>query len=193
MFLLYVPNFNVFFTHFSVGGLGGDGGWLGPPGQYAIIEFLFYSFNNDWILVAYLMAIVFTALSLNKFQLDKKKIFFLSIILGLLPVLIAYFYSLFKNPVFQYSILIFGYPLILIGIASLIDFRNAKYSKLVVALTTLLFFYSSTFSKKYYNTEQFAVFKDLVADVRDYTQKYGENNIEYTANVIKPYYFNYYF
>jgi hypothetical protein len=180
-------------THFSVGGLGGDGGWLGPPGRYAIIEFLFYSFNNDWILVAYLMAIVFTALSLNKFQLDKKKIFFLSIILGLLPVLIAYFYSLFKNPVFQYSILIFGYPLILIGIASLIDFRNAKYSKLVVALTTLLFFYSSTFSKKYYNTEQFAVFKDLVADVRDYTQKYGENNIEYTVNVIKPYYFNYYF
>ncbi|MFN5345725.1 MAG: glycosyltransferase family 39 protein [Bacteroidota bacterium] len=193
MFLLYIPNFNVFLTHFSVGGLGGDGGWLGPPGQYAIFEFLFYSFNNDWILVTYLMAIVFTALSLNKFKLDKKKIFFLSIILGLLPVLIAYFYSLFKNPVFQYSILIFGYPLIIIGVASLIDFRNTRYSKLAVLLTTLLFFYSSTFSKKYYSTEQFAVFKNLVADVIAYTQKYGENNIEYTANVIKPYYFNYYF
>jgi len=193
MFLLYVPSFNVFLTHFSVGGLGGDGGWLGPPGRYAIIEFLFYSFNNDWVLVAYLMAIILTALSFNKFHLDKKKIFFLSIILGMLPVLIAYFYSLFKNPVFQYSIFIFGYPLILIGVASLIDFRNARYSKLVIVLTTLLFFYSSTFSKKYYGTEQFAVFKDLVTDVRDYTQKYGENNIEYTVNVIKPYYFNYYF
>jgi hypothetical protein len=130
---------------------------------------------------------------MNKFKLVNKKIFFLSIILGMLPVLIAYFYSLFKNPVFQYSILIFGYPLILIGVASLIDFRNARNSKLVVVLTTLLFFYSSVFSKKYYSTEQFAVFKELVNDVKSYSNQYGEKNIEYTVNVIKPFYFNYYF
>ena len=51
MFLLYIPNLNVFVTHFSVGGLGGDGGWLGHPGKYAILEFFFYFLNDDWLLV----------------------------------------------------------------------------------------------------------------------------------------------
>lgn len=76
MFLLYIPNANVFITHFSVGGLGGDGGWLGPPSKYAIVEFLFYTLNNDWLLLIYLMVIVFAALLLNKFGLGNRKIFF---------------------------------------------------------------------------------------------------------------------
>ena len=193
MFLLYIPNFNVFVTHFSVGGLGGDGGWLGAPGRSAVFEFLFYSLNNDWLLVAYLIIIATAALILNRFQLVNRRMFFISLILGLLPVLIAYFYSVFKNPVFQYSILVFGYPLILIAICSLIDFRNQLVAKSAVVLTLFLFFYSAVFSKKYYSTEQFAVFKELVEDVKKYTDQYGEKNIEYTVNVIKPYYFNYYF
>lgn len=193
MFLLYIPNLNVFVTHFSVGGLGGEGGWLGAPGRFAVFEFLFYSLNNDWVLVAYLIIVATAALILNKFQLVNRKIFFISLILGLLPVLIAYFYSVFKNPVFQYSILVFGYPLILIAICSLIDFRNQLVAKSAVVLTLFLFFYSAVFSKKYYSTEQFAVFKELVEDVKKYTDQYSEKNIEYTVNVIKPYYFNYYF
>ena len=193
MFLLYIPNANVFITHFSVGGLGGDGGWLGPPSKYAIVEFLFYTLNNDWLLLIYLMVIVFAALLLNKFGLGNRKIFFLSLVLGLLPVLIAYFYSIVKNPVFQYSILVFGYPLIVIAICSLIELKNKLIEKALVILTLLLFFYSSAISKKYYSTEQFAVFKELVEDVKTYTDQYGEKNIEYTVNVIKPFYFNYYF
>lgn len=193
MFLLYIPNANVFITHFSVGGLGGDGGWLGPPSKYAIVEFLFYTLNNDWLLLIYLMVIVFAALLLNKFGLGNRKIFFLSLVLGLLPVLIAYFYSIVKNPVFQYSILVFGYPLIVIAICSLIELKNKLIEKALVVLTLLLFFYSSAISKKYYSTEQFAVFKELVEDVKTYTDQYGEKNIEYTVNVIKPFYFNYYF
>lgn len=193
MFLLYIPNANIFITHFSVGGLGGDGGWLGPPGRFAIFEFLFYSFNNDWMLVSYLLIIVIAALLMNKFKMVSKKIFFVSIILGFLPVFIAYFYSLIKNPVFQYSILVFGYPLIVIAICSVLDFKNKIIAKSLVVLTTVLFFYSSAISKKYYSTEQFAVFKELVDDVKTYTDQYGEKNIEYTVNVIKPFYFNYYF
>lgn len=37
------------------------------------------------------------------------------------------------------------------------------------------------------------MFKELVEDVKTYTDQYGEKNIEYTVNVIKPFYFNYYF
>lgn len=193
MFLLYIPNANVFITHFSVGGLGGDGGWLGPPGKYAMAEFLFYSLNNDWILLVYLLVIVSATLILNNVRFVNRKIFFLSLILGLLPVLIAYFYSIVKNPVFQYSILVFGYPLIIIAACSLIEFKNKRIEKALAVLTLFLFFYSSAFSKKYYSTEQFAVFKELVEDVKTYSDLYGEKNIEYTVNVIKPFYFNYYF
>ena len=194
MFVLYIPNFNVFITHFSVGGLGGDGGWLGPPSKYAIFQFLFYALNNDWLIVGVLFVLLLISIFQNKFQFEHspKKFLFIALALGFLPVFIAFFYSIFKNPVYQYSILIFGYPLIVLSLVTLLNFKSNKYFNVVLISTTFVFLFSSVFSKKYYQTEQFAVFKDIAVDIENYTHKYGIENIAYTVNVIKPFYINYY-
>ncbi len=192
MFILYLPNVNVMITHFSVGGLGGEGGWLGPPSKYAIAEFILYAFNNDWLLVGVVLVSIVISIFQNKFKIENRKVLLISLILGFLPVVIAYCYSLIKNPVFQYSILLFSFPLIIIGFVSMLNFSNLKHNSVLLTVITILFFYSSVISKKYYQTEQFAVFKDIAVDIEDYTSKYRLKNIDYTVNVIKPYYINYY-
>ncbi|MFM7015631.1 MAG: glycosyltransferase family 39 protein [Bacteroidota bacterium] len=192
MFILYIPSFPVMFTHFSVGGLGGDGGWLGVPSNWAILEFLYYCFNNDWEIIIGLVVLIIFSLFLTKFKIIINGKVFLLFILGVLPVLVAYYYSIFKNPVFQYSILIFGYPLIIIGIVSLIKLQNEKHVIPAVGLVLGLFMFSTVFSKKHYSTEQFAVFKNIAFDIESYSNELNRNNIEYTVNVIKPFYLNYY-
>ena len=192
MFLLYIPSFHVMLTHFSVGGLGGDGGWLGKPNKWAIPQFLFYAFNNDWLLVGIILCLITFSLFKNKINIENKKSGIILFLLGILPVLIAYFYSIFKNPVYQYSILIFGYPLLIIAIVSLINLKNEKLSNLVLLFIIVAFTFSTVFSKRYYTTEQFAVFKDIAQDIKKYTNELGKENIEYTVNVIKPFYINYY-
>lgn len=192
MFILYIPNLSVFITHFSVGGLGGDGGWLGPPGKYAILQFLFYALNNDWILVNFLVIAIVVSLSMMKLKSIEVKYTLVFLLLGIMPVLIAYFYSLIKNPVYQYSILLFGYPMILFAIASQINFNKLFFQKTFLILTIILTFTSTAFTKRFYSSEQFAVFKEIAIDMNNYAKKYGNENICYTVNVIKPFYINYY-
>ncbi len=192
MFLLYLPNLGVFFYQFGVGGLGGPEGWLGPPQKDAIWKYVLYGFNGDYIITAILLLAFFVSLFYFKGQNDKRFIW-LAFLFAMLPVVIAYYYSIFKNPVFQYSILIFGFPFFVMWIFSnlpIVKWNKIESSFLAVAF--MMTFVSTVFAHRFYSTEHFAVFKDIAVRISDLTDKYGKENIDYTINVIKPYYFDHY-
>jgi hypothetical protein len=111
----------------------------------------------------------------------------------MLPALIAYFYSIFKNPVFQYSILIFGFPFLLMFICSYIPTIHWNLKQvLLLTGTGALLFYSTAAEKKFYSTQHFGVFKELAVRTVYYDSLYGANNIVNTVNVITPFYIDYY-
>jgi hypothetical protein len=192
MFLLYLPNLDVFLYQFGVGGLGGPEGWLGPPQKDAIFKYVLYGFNGDYILLGILLAAFVASYVFYKNQ-NEKRFKWLAFIFAMLPAVIAYFYSVFKNPVFQYSILIFGFPFLVMWIFS--NLPSVKWNKIesaFLAFAFMLTFVSTVFAQRFYSTEHFAVFKDLAVRISDLADKYGKENIDYTVNVIKPYYFDHY-
>lgn len=192
MFLLYIPNLDVFFYQFGVGGLGGPEGWLGPPQKDAIWKYVLYGFNGDYIITGILLIAFFASMFYFKGQNDKR-FKWLAFVFAMLPAVIAYFYSIYKNPVFQYSILIFGFPFLVLWIFS--NLPSVKWNKIessFLAVAFMMTFVSTVFAQRFYSTEHFAVFKDLAVRISDLTDKYGKENIDYTVNVIKPYYFDHY-
>ncbi len=109
------------------------------------------------------------------------------------PALIAYFYSIYKNPVFQYSILLFSFPYLLFFVFSFLP--KFEWKPLTLSLWALLLctgIYSTVIAEKYYSTQHFGVFKDLVEKTIEHDEKIGLQNITHTVNVITPYYINYY-
>ncbi|MBK7965500.1 MAG: glycosyltransferase family 39 protein [Bacteroidetes bacterium] len=58
MFLFYIPNLNVFLYQFSIGGLGGSEGWLGPPKSDAIWKYILYCFNESAFLLLSIIALI---------------------------------------------------------------------------------------------------------------------------------------
>ncbi|MEP7169832.1 MAG: glycosyltransferase family 39 protein, partial [Bacteroidota bacterium] len=192
--LLYIPHFNIFLHQMSIGGLGGSGGWLSKPKSDFLWKYIQYAFNDSsFVLLFYILVFILSIViysrnrAANKFRL-------LLFLFFILPFLIGYYYSIYRNPVLQYSILLFSFPFLIIFIFSFIT--ETIQQKIViagVAAILLLGSFSTVYKNKYYSTKHFGVFKELAEKTIEFNNKYGEQNITRTINVINPYYIQYYF
>lgn len=194
MMLLYIPNLSVFIAQFSIGGLGGPEGWLGPPGKDALWNYLLYCFNESVVLLVLLIiaAAIFAMIYKGNSSLRKNRV--LALLFFLLPALIAYFYSVFKNPVFQYSILLFSFPFILLFMFSW--FRPAawrvwQYVQLLLLLAVTG--YSTVVAEGFYSRQFFAPFKLVAEKMAEYNRRFAPaGEVLNAVNVIHPDYIHYY-
>lgn len=194
MMLLYIPNVPVFIAQFSIGGLGGPEGWLGPPGKDAVWNYLLYCFNGSgWLLgVMAFAGLFFQFYYRSNATLRTHRL--LALFFFLLPALIAYFYSIFRNPVFQYSILLFSFPFVLLFFFS--GFRPVYWKTMQYLQLVLLFLItagSTLFAERFYSTPFFAPFKNVAEKMAAYNSKYVvAGPVLNTVNVIHPDYILYY-
>lgn len=192
MFLLYIPNYPVFLHQFSIGGLGGDEGWLGPPEADAIFKYVLYGFNNDALLLAGCTLIFFTGIFYFRRSFRFNKYHAFAFALFIIPALIAYYYSIFFNPVFQYSILVFSFPFILMIMFSFLPDLEWNLKKLFQVIAfSILVTYSTVVNGRFYQKQHFPVFLEVADKIADYYKSY-EGDIVVTVNVIDPFYIDYY-
>lgn len=123
IFALYLPHMPVFIHQLGIGGIGGEGLWLNKPKYSFPLEFIDWAFQfSSTILI---LAAAFFAYSLfgDKNANSNRKITknTLLIIWFLLPMIIGLGYSIYINPVIQYSMLIYSFPYLLILIGSGIE------------------------------------------------------------------------
>ncbi|MDD5570062.1 MAG: glycosyltransferase family 39 protein [Bacteroidales bacterium] len=185
--ILYLPALNTFYYHFFVkGGLI----WPGKPDGIWILKYFKYSFNNVcWFsIMIFLIFIISVIMNFKKNKLSKFQI--VAISWFLLHFLIGYLYSVFINPILQYSILLFSFPFLVMFLFSFIKKNELQIYLVFVILITGI--YSTVFGNKFYKTEHFADFKNIANDIVDMNKKYGYNNITRTININSPEYLNYY-
>lgn len=193
MFLFYIPNLNVFLYQFSIGGLGGSEGWLGPPEGDAIWKYILYCFNESLFLLISIVALVVLMFFVFNVKFAWTTRHSMALLFFLLPALIAYFYSVYKNPVFQYSILLFSFPCLLMLMFSWFDtsvLNKKNYAFLTLIL--LLVGYNTVIAERFYSTQFFAPFKLVAEKMAEYNSKYGVDKTISTVNVIHPNYIHYY-
>ncbi len=107
--LLYLPHVDLFFHQLSKGGVGGADGWLGPPGDDALGKYLDYCFNDSSRLKLLYFIIVSGTILLYRKEVKLHRFHLLAILFFAIPFAIAYYYSIWKNPVFQFSVLLFSF------------------------------------------------------------------------------------
>jgi uncharacterized membrane protein len=193
MLLCYVPSIDVITTHLSVGGLGGPGGWLGRPGNDALWKYLVHGFNQSpWFISVLVFAIVLYGAQ-RGFRFQWTRIHAVLLVLFVLIPLIAYYYSLWFNPVFQYSVLLFSFPLGLIVLCS--GFNPDSWRKsdvffcsFLTGLTLLTYFGSA----HDYREGQFASFRRVADGCKEVLSTYNADSTDATVNVIHPGYIEYY-
>lgn len=185
--ILFIPHISI-----SLKQLGYDLGWLGKPERGWILDYVSYCFNNSTFLLIVFLVILVASVFLNYSNLYFSKFQYLAVSFFIIPFLIGYFYSIYRTPVLQYSVLIFSFPFFLIFLFSFIPKDSKSYVYAVLLLFTISGVSSTVVEKKFYSTPHFGNFKGIAENIAKWNKAYGEKNISRTINVNAPFYIHYY-
>jgi hypothetical protein len=149
-FILYLPHLSITLYQLSVGGIGfSTGGWLAKPGADVIYHFvktlLGCGISGKLIIVLFFGLTLISVFRLN--AISKKQMFLLWIFL--INYIIIFCYSIFRNPILQYSVLLFSGVALILFLSSFASFLKPKQIMLLcLGLMTLMSF--QTIRKKHF-------------------------------------------
>ena len=192
--ILFLPHLSISLDQISRKGLDS---WLEKPDNIYFFRFLFYVFNESWLLVLSIIILfishffIQSSVKLNFSTVLKFRLY--SFTIFLFVFLIGYFYSRYVSPVLQFSVLIFVLPFLLILIFSFFATISSLYKWPLVLVLASLFSASTFIEKRYYKTNHFGVFKEIAEQSIFFNTKLGSNNITQTINIVNPFYIQYYF
>ncbi len=114
--LAYLPNVPLFLSQLGMKGLDS---WLTAPDTHWLPRYLWWIAHCSWI-QAFLLGGLLTGSFLLRLRSGSTSLPLWSITLvwGALPLVIGYAYSVLRSPVLQYSVLIFSFPYVVIGLLS---------------------------------------------------------------------------
>jgi hypothetical protein len=189
--ILYIPHLSIIFTQAEKGTIGG---WLGEPGPYFLLEFSYWLFHQSFIPIMAFIMILATGFFMKKASLKmtllSKKRWLL--LLWLLPApVFGYIYSYAKEPILQYSLLIFTAPYIFLLLFSFVG--EWKMKALVIAVIMICAVNISTLvaGKQYYQHFYQQPFNQMVKNA---VALEADNRAEvFIINNYIPYYTEYYF
>jgi hypothetical protein len=188
--VLYLPHLKIFLYQFGIGGVGGEQGWLGKPTPGWIINFLIYAFNDSWFLLILIFVIFSVTIILRKSKFSP--FHWLAISWFLVMFLIGYFYSVWRNPILQYSILIFSFPFLILFLFSFFNEVSNKLKIIALIIFTLFGTVHTVFINKFYQQQHFGEFRDVAAKIAQWNHEFGKENITNTIIVNSPFYIHYY-
>ncbi len=186
-FALYIPHISVFLHQFTKG--GGGTPWLGAPEKDAIVTFLNYAFNETWIIWGGLLLFLLVRTFLFKgHRITSIAIF--GFILFSSTFCFAYFYSIFQAPIFQYSVMVFGFIGLLLFMADLTFFPEIKAHLVqtiflmgILALTTIYW-------NDYRIESRFGTFEKIAQHLDEWSD--GKKDIRHLTSINSTRYLQYY-
>jgi hypothetical protein len=135
--VVYSPNIPVFYHQlFEYGSIGG---WLSTPKSTFLVDFLQYTMNFSSLFMFTAGVVMVLPLIYGHWQKGRNAMRIVSVAWFLIVFAVAFIYSLLREPIIQYSTLIFVYPFLLVTLFSLYKNRSVSSLTTIVAVAALLF------------------------------------------------------
>ena len=179
--ILFIPHLNI--TLYQLFELKGIGGWLGTPTPAFPLEYQRYLTHQS--LLAAGVAIIAYAL-LFRFQTAKRNIPLIStaLVVGLLPMVIGYVYSVAVNPVLQFSVLIFSFPFLLLALAGGVSNEPQGWRTAAIIGTYATTMVATLFlTRRHYTMLQKEWVEASVEMARNACTQYGSENVSCLFNL----------
>jgi hypothetical protein len=174
--LCYLPHLGVTLYQLSVPGIGRDvGGWLEAPEFNVIFSFLKTLLGTGRTYVLFAVILLGCFITNKKIGFGKQRAYLLGIFV--FNFLVVYFYSVFRSPVFQYSVMLFSATAFIALVCSWINFSNraAFYISFFILFSTLI--YKSYIKKDYLHEAVKTVFEYQFERTVHYKKLYGDKNV----------------
>ncbi|MCZ2444415.1 MAG: glycosyltransferase family 39 protein [Flavobacteriales bacterium] len=178
MIVLFLPHLHITLRQLSEGGVGG---WLDKPDYDFFYQYLFYAFNRSWFLITFFLFVLLIGLLSKKIARSLLSRRLIWLLFWLTPMLVGFYYSRWRNPVLQYSVLIFSFPFFLFLLFSFISGIQRKWQVLIALVVLALGSYSTVIEKQFYKRTHWAEFKDLAYWITTWEQIYGHDIYQIAA------------
>ena len=189
VFVLYIPHLPIFFYQLGVGGVEG---WLQKPRFDFIFDFIQYIFQFS----VFIYLLIFLLISLSLLWYESKprvnrKFILISVIWFLVPWFVGYIYSISRNSVLQYSVLIFSFPFLLFILFGYFKTTRPLHQVVLVSVIALVVIPSLIVERKHYPLFYKSPYREIVAESKHAVDSLGAANcavILDTKKEINPYY-----
>ena len=139
---LYAPHLPVFYYQTFVN--GGIGGWLAKPKSTFLVDFLQYTMNYAPLFMFAMGIIVVLPFILQKPEKRPFPIRWAAIVWFVIIFALAFVYSLLREPIIQYSTLIFCYPFLVMTVLSFHKNNSMTMTQTSIAVIAILFIGASS-------------------------------------------------
>ena len=139
---LYAPHLPVFYYQTFVN--GGIGGWLAKPKSTFLLDFLQYTMNYAPLFMFATGILVVLPFILQKPEKRRRPIRWAAIAWFVVILSLAFVYSLLREPIIQYSTLLFCYPFLIITAFSFHRNNSMTMSQTAIAVVAILFIGASS-------------------------------------------------
>lgn len=175
--LLFIPHISILLFHLSIGS-GGEETWIGKPQPDWLITFLKYLFHYS-IYVYMVVGILF--LASFYFRNSEKKVFdkmrIIALIWAILVPCLAYFYSITKAPVLQFSTFAFSLPFLLMFIFSFYAELKAPINTAVITIVMIVNTYTLFAERKHFPLFYKHPYEQMAIVSNDAIKKFGDKNV----------------
>lgn len=176
--LFYLPHLSVTLYQFSIGGIGTSvGGWLTKPKATELFYFLKTLFgcglSGKCIASGFMLIMGISVFKL--IPITKKQLFLFWIFL--INYLIIYFYSIFQNPIYQYSVLLFCSVALILCVCSFAEFIKIKMVYALCGALIVLLGFQTVYKKQFFSKVNAQDFETEVKMAVELTHKYGKDNV----------------
>ena len=111
--ILYLPHLPVFFSQLKTGGIGG---WLSSPTPGLLVDWFQIGLNGFLPIMLVLILIISFRFFGKSLMVQRQGPLLAAFVLGFLPFVIGYIYSVSRNPLLHLGSLFFSFPFALIAI-----------------------------------------------------------------------------
>lgn len=174
--LAYLPALPTTLYQLGVGGIGVDaGGWLEAPEFSVVFDFLKTLFGTGKTYLVIVSAILLSLALKKKKTLSKKQSFLM--MLFVINFLIVYVYSVWRSPIFQYSVMLFSATSLILFVCSLMEFEKSQLFYGTFAVVALSLIYKSYLKKDYLHQCVKTVFDYQFERTVHYKNLYGDKTV----------------
>ena len=145
----YIPHIPITLYQISMGGVEQ---WLNKPTPEFFIKYGKYIFNFSNVACA-AFAIIFLygfISAIVKKNIQFRKTHFVTLILGVLPAVIGYIYSIKVAAVLQYSVLLFSFPMLIVFAFSFYEKINIRHTIGISVVWSLILIHSLIWTRDHY-------------------------------------------
>ena len=184
--VVFLPHLWITIDH--VTNTSGGIGWLRAPNANSILAYVNYAFNESWILILTLVVLF----AVKIFTIKENRYSSLTIaglIIFSLSFAFAFLYSIYFAPIFQFSVVIFGFVGLLLLIADLVYFPEikAQFLQFFVLAGVLAF---TTIHSDYRIESRFGTFEKIAQNIKNWEE--ATPGITNVVSINSPTYLQYY-